>query len=163
MDSPSIWPTPPPRSVDTKATPRGLDQQYLRIDRNNPVQVAKSFSALSYIVDARTDLSPSDGGKRAAQFADPVLRAKLRIDSPERGDNSWNQLVARDGYTSTQVTINNQDGAPPPTNVKRYISCKVEITAHPQESSSSYVLYMELTKNPQSHNWEVSSYTVTTN
>jgi hypothetical protein len=161
--SPPTWEIPPVRSVNTKATPRGMDEMNLQVDQKKSLSVAQAFSALLFIQDARSDRSPSDAGKRAAKYADDALSAQLNLESPGRGDGDWNDLIAQDGFTTTTVKRNNQDGAPADTDFQRYVSCKVVVTSHPQEKTQSYVLYVELTKNLESQSWQVNKYTVTTN
>lgn len=138
------WPSPQSHAPGRPgARPRGLREDFQKIDRSDIDAVASAYARTMYTLDAQTDASPNAGSQRAAVLASPRLRSSTQ-DLPEtRGDADWDALVATGGHTAVTVQPNEDDGRLGDSATEGYRSYEVTIRYIPGETRS-IVLYLKL-------------------
>ena len=106
---PTAWATtpaplpsaPPPTRLATTGTPRGATTD--TVDTRNVDKVAEAFVTSAYTLDTRIDTNPQAGFARAAGWATADYRQYLVTAPAGSAGAEWNDLAARQGWTTVTV------------------------------------------------------------
>ena len=162
--------TPSPTSTAShvygkKGIPRGQSGKDSKVKRTNATTVARVFVERLLELDARLDVNPNDGSRRAAVFATPAYRNILLSARPPGGPGAeFLELVQHDGYTISDTQVGGVgDGPADSTQVAyRIVTAKTRAAGDDgwKRKTTSATYKVALTRASKTKPWAVGGITL---